>query len=252
MRPNMGFHTFLILRSPSLSSFLYPKVPRVNVFRSLSCSQPIRQRIRRRTFTLYFNSQILVFLNSRIIQRELLSPLRKTPRLQRSRLSSSEAKFHSVVTNLSHQCRRAPPRDWVATAVHEEYDLVNMFLSSKSLRRFGLSHQTSRCTFQWDKVEFTKLAHSLGQMLRCFSKIQSVLGKVMKVLNKQICILLHPLYSESDSVFRLTPICLAVSLVVTSLFSCSNCTPILMMSGACLKSSQAPCPTPVQFDQSQL
>ena len=47
-----------------LNSFLYRKVPRVNVFRSLSCSQSIRQRIRRRAVTLYFNlhrnSQILV------------------------------------------------------------------------------------------------------------------------------------------------------------------------------------------------
>ena len=45
-------------------SFLYPKVPRVNVFRSLSCSQSIRHRIRHRTVTLYFNlhwdSQILI------------------------------------------------------------------------------------------------------------------------------------------------------------------------------------------------
>ena len=38
-----------------LDSFLYPEVPRVNVFRSLSCSQSIRQKFRRRTVTLYFN-----------------------------------------------------------------------------------------------------------------------------------------------------------------------------------------------------
>ena len=47
-----------------LNSFLYLEVPCVNVHRSLSCSQSIRQRIRRRTVTLYFNlhwkSQILV------------------------------------------------------------------------------------------------------------------------------------------------------------------------------------------------
>ena len=47
-----------------LDSLLYSEVPRVNVFRSLSCSQSIRQRIRRRTVTLYFhlhwNSQISV------------------------------------------------------------------------------------------------------------------------------------------------------------------------------------------------
>ena len=47
-----------------LDSFLHPEVPRVNVLRSLSCSQSIRQRICRRTITLHFNlhrnSQILV------------------------------------------------------------------------------------------------------------------------------------------------------------------------------------------------
>ena len=48
-----------------MNSFLYPKVPRVKVFRSVSYSQSIRQRIRRRTVTLYFNlhwdSQVLVY-----------------------------------------------------------------------------------------------------------------------------------------------------------------------------------------------
>ena len=50
------------LQSPSdtevsciLDSFLYPEVARVNVLRSLSCSQSIRQRILRRTITLYLN-----------------------------------------------------------------------------------------------------------------------------------------------------------------------------------------------------
>ena len=38
-----------------LDSFLYPEVARVNVLRSLSCSQSIRQRILRRTITLYLN-----------------------------------------------------------------------------------------------------------------------------------------------------------------------------------------------------
>ena len=86
----------------------------------------------------------------------------------------------SVVTELSYQSCGALPRDWVAStvAVHEDTDLVNMFLSSKSQDRFGLSHQILRCTFQWNKVEFTRLAHSLGQLFRCFSKIQSVLGQV--------------------------------------------------------------------------
>ena len=39
-----------------LNSFLYPEVPCVNVLRSLSCSQSIRQRIRRRNVTFVFQS----------------------------------------------------------------------------------------------------------------------------------------------------------------------------------------------------
>ena len=38
-----------------LDFFLYPEIPRVNVLRSLSCSQSIRERIRRRTVALNFN-----------------------------------------------------------------------------------------------------------------------------------------------------------------------------------------------------
>ena len=38
-----------------LNSFLFPEASRVNVFRSLSCSQPIRQRMCRRAVTLYLN-----------------------------------------------------------------------------------------------------------------------------------------------------------------------------------------------------
>ena len=40
-----------------LNSFLYPTISCINVLRSLSCSQSIRQRIRRRTATLFFNLQ---------------------------------------------------------------------------------------------------------------------------------------------------------------------------------------------------
>ena len=38
------------------------------------------------------------------------------------------SRFHSVVTNLSHQSRRTLPRDWVASkvAVHEDCDLVSL------------------------------------------------------------------------------------------------------------------------------
>ena len=55
---------FLDTEVSVLNSFLHPEVPRVNVLRSLSFSQSILQRMRRRTVTLYFglhwNSQILI------------------------------------------------------------------------------------------------------------------------------------------------------------------------------------------------
>ena len=68
----------------------YQEVPRVNVFRSLSCSQSIRQRIRRRTVTLFQSSLEFPDLgtqSSRLVQLDLFSPLRRTPLLQRSGLA---------------------------------------------------------------------------------------------------------------------------------------------------------------------
>ena len=52
-----------------LYSFLHPKISCINMFRSGSCSQPIRLRICRRAVTLYFNlhwnSQILAYGSQR-------------------------------------------------------------------------------------------------------------------------------------------------------------------------------------------
>ena len=153
------------------------------LLRSLSWSQSIRQRLRRRTvilfFNLHWNSQIHVYRSQ---GESNLSPLQKTPLLQHSMLSSSEAliQIHRVVTDLSHQSRCALSRDWVASkvAVHEDGVLVNMFLSSKSQRCFGLSHQIPRCTFQREKSNSRGSLTLLSQMFRCFSKIQSFLGQV--------------------------------------------------------------------------
>ena len=52
-----------------------------------------------------------------------------------------------------------------------------------------------RCTFQRDTVEFTRLAHPLGQMCRRFRKISSF--SRMNTSNIQICIVLLHLSSES-------------------------------------------------------
>ena len=50
-----------------------------------------------------------------------------------------------------------------------------------------------------------------GPNVSLFQQNPICLGPDMKVSCKQICILLHPLYSKSDSIFRLTPVCPVVS-----------------------------------------
>ena len=63
-----------------------------------------------------------------------------------------------------------------------------MLLSSKSQRCFGLSHQIPRCTFQRDKVTFSRLSHSLCQVFRCFGRIQPVFG----ITESSLCVLQSP------------------------------------------------------------
>ena len=133
---------------------MYPEVPRVNVFRSLSCSQSIRQRI-----------------------------------------------------------------------------LVNMFLFSKSQRRFGLSHQTPRCTFQQHKVEFKSLAHSLVSARSNLSWAQY--ESLMQA---------H-LHRVASSFFKIglrlpsnTSLCCSLSRGVLTALVFVLHPDSLMMSGACLKS----------------
>ena len=156
-----------------------------------------------------------------------------------------------MVTDLSHQSRRALLRDWVASkvAVHEDCDLVNMFLSSTSKRCFGLFHQIAAARVN-GLVEFTNLAHSLGQMFRCFSKIQSVLGKYESLMQAD-------LYRVASSFFRI-----ALRLPSKTSLSCSFSRGApsalvfvwhpdsLMVSGACLK-YQVQYPSTVHFDQRQ-
>ena len=138
-----------------MNSFLHPKVSCVNVFRSLSCSQSIRQRIRRRAVTVYFNLhgnfEILVYGSQ---DKSNLTSFHHCLELRFFTAQGCQAlkcgtRFHGVVTNLSHKSRRTLPRDRVASkiAVHEDCDLVNMFLSSKSQRSVAFPNQISRCTF---------------------------------------------------------------------------------------------------------
>ena len=183
----IAVNTLLILGEvPVLDSFLHPAVPRVDVFRSLSCSQSIRQRIRCRTVTLYFN----LHWTSQEHRSQWSSNLTSFHRWVKLRLSNAQccqaltrrSRLHSVVTDLSHHSRRAlPPRlGRQQSRCPRRLWSCQLFLSSKSQRCCGLSHQIPRCTFQRVKVEFQRLALSLDQMLRCFSKIQSVLCQVWK------------------------------------------------------------------------
>ena len=130
-----------------------------------------------------------------------------------------------MVTNLSHKSRSALPRDWVASkvAVHEDCDLVNMFSIidiSALLWAFPPNIALHVSTGQSRIHE----AHSFsGPSVSLFEQDPIYLGPGMKVSCKQICIVLLHLLSESDSVFRLSPVCLVVSLVVCSLLRCSYC-----------------------------
>ena len=61
---------------------------------------------------------------------------------QRCQALKCRSRFHCVIPNLSHQSRSIFSRDCFASEIaHEDCGLVNVFLSSKSQRRFGLSHQ---------------------------------------------------------------------------------------------------------------
>ena len=139
---------------------------------------------------------------SKIVQLAPFSPLRKAPLFQRPDLLSFEVWI--LLSQCGYLSEQPVPscfsRDWIfrEIAVYEDCDLVDMFLSSGSQCSSGF---------------LTRFTHSLDQMLCCFCKIQSVLGQTRKS---------HACRSVSRCMFfnqnlilflRLTPTCLAVSLV---------------------------------------
>ena len=77
--------------------------------------------------------------------------------------------------------------------------------------------------------------HEYG--LRCVGQDPICLWPNVKVRYKKICILFRHLHSESDSVFRLAPLCLVVSRGVLTALVFVLLPDSLMMSGACLQSS---------------
>ena len=203
------------------------------MFRSLSCSQSIPSRIRRRTVTLHFyllwNCQMLVYRSPGIVQLDLLAPLRKTPPLQRSMLSSSDVwiQISRCDTNLSHQSR---------CVFFSRLDRQRKSLSTKTVilsTCFCLRNLSADLGFptRYRTARFNGTKSSSRGSLILWAKCFAASARSLKVSYKQICILLRHFYSESDSVFRLEPVCLIVSLVVFVFHPDS-----LMTSGACLTS----------------
>ena len=124
--------------------------------------------------------------------------------------------------------------------MHEDCDVVNVFLSSQSQCSCGFPKQMSRCAFLWSKVEFTRFIHSFGGP-NASRFLQSVVcrgAKYENLMHRDLYRVASSVSSESDSFFRLTPTCLVVSLEVYSLIVLVFALPpdSLMMSGACLKS----------------
>ena len=102
-----------------------------------------------------------------------LSPLRRTPLLQRPGLSEEWKQISKC------ECQFEPPipscffsrLDPAAKALSTKTDFFNAFLSSISQRRSGFPNQISRYAFHRNKVEFTRFTLLFGQMLRGFCKV---------------------------------------------------------------------------------
>ena len=147
------------------------------MFRSLSCSQSIRQRIRRRTVTLYFN----LHWNSQILVHRSQDKSNSTCFLHCVELRFSNAqgflksgsRFHSVNASLSHQSLSCffSRLDPAAKALSTKTDFVNAFLSSISQRRSGFPNQMSCCAFHRNKVECMRFTLLQGEVLRGFCKV---------------------------------------------------------------------------------
>ena len=154
-----------------------------------------------------------------IVQLDLLSHLRKTPAsptLKAVKLLKRRSRFHNVITDLSHQSRRAPPRDWVASKVLCPRRLwfcqhVSVLEISAPLWAFPPDIALHVSTGQSRIHEARSFS---GASVSLFQQDPMCLGPSMKVSYKQMCILLRRFYSESDFVFRLVPVCLVVCLLL--------------------------------------
>ena len=168
---------------------------------------------------------MLVYRSPGIVQLDLLSPLRKTPPLQRSMLSSSD-----VWIQISRCDYRSEPP--ISLCFFLETGSPAKSLSTKTVilsTCFCLRNLSADLGFptRYRTARFNGTKSSSRGSLILWAKCFAASARSLKVSYKQICILLRHFYSESDSVFRLEPVCLVVFVFHPD---------SLMTSGACLTS----------------
>ena len=207
-----------------MKSFLYPKVRVSMCF--VRCPAP--------------NRSVREFPDlgtwiSGTIQLDLLSPLRTTPLLQRSMLSSSEASIQ--ISQCGYRSEPPVPSRPSSRPGRQQRCCPRRLRPSQHVSgRLGLPHQISRCTFQRDKVEFAKLTHSLGLMFRCFSKIQYCWAKYESLVQADLFLVASSLCRSGLRLPSNTSLSCSFSrgVLSTSVFVLHPDS--LMMSGECLKS----------------
>ena len=122
--------------------------------------------------------------------------------LQRSMLSMSEASIQIPQCDYRSEppipscssSRLGPPSKSLST---KTTILSTCFCLQYLSAALGIPRQISRCTFQRDKVEFTKLTSFSGPNVSLFQQDPICPGPSMKVSYKQICIVLLHLSSQS-------------------------------------------------------
>ena len=154
-------------------SFLHPKISCVNVFRSGSCSQPIRQRIRRRTFALacnfHQNSKIHVY---RSHGWSNLTSFHRCVELhfslaQRCQALKCGSRFHCATNPVVPFLETGSPAKVLSTKT----DCVNVFLPLESYCSSGFRGKIPCYTLQWNKVGPSRFTRPLGQMFCGFGKV---------------------------------------------------------------------------------
>ena len=88
------------------TALLHPERSRVDVFRSWSCSQPIRHGLQRRAATLDFNSYLNSLKDMSKCPLFAISYNSASPTLQRCQALNCRTRFHRVRPNLCNKSSR--------------------------------------------------------------------------------------------------------------------------------------------------